>query len=277
MYFASSILVARDFVTKRCTHTCSKLRRNDFDVLRFYSSFARRRSFDWRFALSVHIRRGSFRTTSQLFDSLINRRKLQIEARVLQKRTQIKPVVVRRVVFCVVRRSKRRHLVSGDRVVKVKVFDFLSNFLITGLRSRGTHRPVRRTNSPPVGPTVTKLDKGRKRAAVFNLAAKPEIAQFLVRHAHILFVKLRPFCSSELGTRLGIGNALQHCDALVLRSPYHKRLEIAFIDPPNRVDVRSRAIVFSVISPQRLVDICRAKYEQRAACCRLISVGCPRH
>mmetsp|Transcript_4091 Transcript_4091/g.8863 ORF Transcript_4091/g.8863 Transcript_4091/m.8863 type:complete len:235 (+) Transcript_4091:830-1534(+) len=132
-------------------------------------------------------------------------------------------------------------------------------------RTRCSYRRSHYTALPP----VAQLQIGGERATMLNLPAVAKVTQLLVAHAHVHVVALNPLGARQLGARPRVCHALKHIDTLVgilsRSDPAKEALEVALIDAADRIDIGRRAVVLCVIASQRLIDVCRAENEERAA------------
>lgn len=88
----------------------------------------------------------------------------------VQERSEVKPVVVGRVVRCMVRRRERRSLVPVDIVIVVEVFDFLGH--------------LRRAQGGT--PFVAESQEHREWTEFGGLAERAEDGELAVGHAHLV-------------------------------------------------------------------------------------------
>mmetsp|Transcript_47516 Transcript_47516/g.85505 ORF Transcript_47516/g.85505 Transcript_47516/m.85505 type:complete len:248 (-) Transcript_47516:602-1345(-) len=214
----------------------------------------------------------------QRIGGIVDLLKLPFKVNWVQERPQVEAVVLWAIVFCVVGRSERCHLVPLRSVIEVKVLHLLRHPPCEGLRLviRGLSLGWRQL-LPGLGPGVLEPEEHPQRSTLLHLADVAKITKFCIGHAHVLFIQLRTLRARELSGRLGLCSGLQNAVALVLAGPQQEGLQVSLSNPSDRIDVGSTTVVLRVITSQRLIDICTAQHQQCPWPLRASFVGSPGH
>mmetsp|Transcript_25050 Transcript_25050/g.41559 ORF Transcript_25050/g.41559 Transcript_25050/m.41559 type:complete len:232 (+) Transcript_25050:119-814(+) len=196
-----------------------------------------------------------------LFGQFIHHIELSFPFGIVQKLSQIKSIVIRRIPFGMIRRGQSTHFVSIDGIIIKEALDFLRH-------DRGFQ----------TSPNAVAARSGYKcrihadRTTPMEFAQSTKPTEFLVGHAHFIFIQLRMFhggcvcfccccciavMSNFLRPQFRRGrcsrNFLQH--RIILRAMEQHLFQIDFGNGTNRIQIGRTAIVFRHVSPQAFIDI----------------------
>ena len=196
-----------------------------------------------------------------MLHNLVDLGKLHLPLRVVQKLPHVKPVVVCPIALTVVAGCQNCHFVAIDCIELEEFLYFLSYFRGSILRL----------------PLSKQMLEHRKRAHPFDFAQLTVLVKLLVGHPHFILVKLRGVGASccggpQLCRWLGAGYFGKDRKLGLLRHVPEELLKVCFVDSANRINVRSRAVIFGHVAAEALRDIASSKDKEEA-----LLVSGPRH
>mmetsp|Transcript_86554 Transcript_86554/g.242413 ORF Transcript_86554/g.242413 Transcript_86554/m.242413 type:complete len:224 (-) Transcript_86554:1764-2435(-) len=201
----------------------------------------------------------------RLLHEVVDCAELVLESQWEQEGPEVEAVVVRRIILGVIRWGQSRHLVPVQSVVEVEVLHLLRHLFLErrglGLHAdrRGNSRVVISRAVPLPGlvrPLRPQLEVRRQGATMLDLPAMAQVSELVVRHAHVLFVRLRlhrltvlcELVRPQFRCRVRVGHAVEHRHVAVNRRPLQKLLQVTLVDASDGIDVRRAAIILCVIT-----------------------------
>eukprot|EP00963_Diacronema_lutheri_P000795 scaffold47_cov334-Pavlova_lutheri.AAC.25 len=171
----------------------------------------------------------------------------------VQERTVVEAMVLRRVILRVVGRRQRGGLVAIDGVVPEEVLHF--------------RRCVPRADALPCA--INRLEHGH-RSRPGQAPEPPVRRQLQVRHAHVLFVRLQDASVFSQRLQLRGGRSGFHLsengqiETLGKGSPAQEAAQVRLGDAADGIDVRAAAVVLGEITTETFIHVGASQHQQKA-------------